>query len=389
MTDDYSCDSLLSLTGSQSSGKGDADLMKSIKLLTVSLCALSGAGLAVGVPGQAATLPSPQVITGVSSLFRGASAVAAVGPARLVRKVAPNLRESWINKTACGTAVLYSSDQLLNTIDIYPQGTTNQGPCGQLTTKSHLALPHGLFVDGSGNLWVANTSQSEIIEFAPLSKKVLKTLYDPLGQPGDVVVDPNTGTVYVANIFGPHLSQGNVIAYDGGSTEPTRTLADSNIARTSGITIDNRSNVYATVYNSTFVADVHEWQGGTGSAIDLGITGLQSPGGIETTQSGALLLCDPNGAMCGEILPTTTTLTNIFAADGGSPNNASLNAAGTIAFTADYSNNVIDAWNYPGPDMSPLYEDNVGIPSTYFVAASPAAAPGVPFTSGARRRSVH
>lgn len=288
-------------------------------------------------------------------------------------------RGSWIKKSQCGSSVIYSSDYATNTIDIFPQNSTDEGPCGQLTVKKPpLATPQGLFVDSNGDLWVTNSYEHEIDELAPLSKKVLRTLYDTLGEPVSVIVDPNTGSVYAGNLEGHDNGPGGVIAFDNGNDTPTRQLTDSNLTNAYFVAVDNGSNVYATLTTPSGQGAVHEWLGGTGNAVDLGIS-LGFPGGIETTQNGALLICDQGIPACGDVEPGTTSLANEFALNDYDPVNASLDAGEDTAFTPDDFEDIIYAWQYPGPDSNPLYEKTVGIPNSLYVAAYPAAPIGSPF----------
>jgi hypothetical protein len=295
------------------------------------------------------------------------------------------LRQAWINKAKCGSSVIYSSDDSTNTIDLFPQSSSDEGPCGQLTLKRPpLRLPQGLFVDKKGDLWVANSLEREIVEFAPLSNKVLKTLYDTVGEPGSVVVDPNKGSVYVANLVGDKGGLGGVVAFDNGSKTPTRQLSDATLEQAFFVTIDTSGNVYATGVAAHFGA-VHEWLGGKGKGVDLGIQ-LQFPGGIETTNSGALLICDQRLPACGDVEPGTTALTNEFATSSADPVNASLDAAEDTALTEDAFFLIIYAWQYPGPDSNPLYDKTIGIPSSIFVATYPAPPIGKPFTPSKEKR---
>jgi len=320
------------------------------------------------------------VRTGISALL-AARIISDAGSRHTAR---PDHNGSWIKRSKCGKSVIFSSDYVINTIDIYPQNAVDEGPCGQLTVKSHLSTPQGLFVDAKGDLWVTNSFQHEIAEFAPLSKRVLRTLYDTLGEPVSVVVDPNSGSVYAGNLEGHNNGPGAVVAFDNGSDTPTRQLSDATLENAYFIAVDNESNVYATLATTSGTGAVHEWLGGTGDAIDLGIS-LSFPGGIETTENGDLLICDQGIPTCGDVEPGTTTLTNLFATNLQDPIDASLDASGDTAFTPDTFVSIIYAWQYPGPDGNPLYEKTVGIPSSIFVAAYPAAPIGMPFNSGSLR----
>jgi hypothetical protein len=102
--------------------------------------------------------------------------------------------------------------------------------------------------------------------------------------------------------------------YANGSTSPTGTLSDSHMNYAFNDALDDRGNLYVTCLSlngPTGTGRIDEWLGGSGSPMDLGIL-LESPGGIQTTSTGALLVCDQEVA-CGEFEPGSTMMTNLFA----------------------------------------------------------------------------
>jgi hypothetical protein len=80
---------------------------------------------------------------------------------------------------------------------------------------------------------------------------------------------------------------------------------------------------------------------------------MKSPGGIETTSTGALLVCDQEVA-CGEFEPGSTMMTNLFAGQ-------------------------LQRYHYPGPDGRA--KETMTVPGGGYsgVAVSPASPQGAPY----------
>jgi hypothetical protein len=288
--------------------------------------------------------------------------------------------------SGCGKQIVYAASYD-NTVYIYDQMHNGKTACGAVTG---LTNPQGLFVDKSQNLWVVNGGNgrsvpSEVLEFAPGNPNPIKTLSDSTGFPVDVAVDNNSGTVYVTNFFQNGSKPGVVEVYAGGSTTPTSTLSDPNMTYAFYDAVDNQGNLYVTyleVNGPSGVGRVNEWIGGTGSAIDLGIT-LVAPGGIQTTSSGALLICDQAAPACGQFTPGSTTMTNLIATKDPDPFAIALDAKERHAFIEDLypsTPGILERWAFPGPRKR--QQEKIPVPGGAYagVATSPAAVQGAPYT---------
>lgn len=290
--------------------------------------------------------------------------------------------------SGCGATVVYATSYD-NSVYIYNQ-TNNAGtPCGQITG---LTNPQGLFVDRHRHLWVAisgdcKTQFSSVLEFAPGGSGPIQTLQDPDGSATDVAVDNATGTVYVSNFFNytrgcASGNNGVVEVYAKGSATPTSTLSDSRMNYAFNDAVDNKGNLYVTfleLNGPTGSGHVFEWLSGAGSPVDLGIT-LQAPGGIQTTKSGALLVCDQL-AGCGDFEPGSTTMTKIFAAKTSGSFGVALDRRERHAWVENpgLSAGQLQRWKYPGPDKKP--SASITVPGNGYagVAVSPPAPQGKPY----------
>jgi hypothetical protein len=293
-----------------------------------------------------------------------------------------------MDASACGRSVVYVTSYN-NSVYIYDQMHNANMPCGQITGVTN---PQGLFVDKQRDLWVAisgncKTQFSSVLEFAPGNSTPVKTLQDSAGSASDVAVDNASGTVYVTNFFNYTNgcisgNNGVVEVYANGSTSPTATLSDPHMNYAFNDAVDNNGNVYVTyleLNGPSGSGKIDEWLGGSGSPVDLGIT-LQAPGGIQTTSTGALLVCDQSVA-CGDFAPGFTTMTDLFATKNPGSFGVALDRREKHAWVENpgVSSGQLQQYKYPGPDKHP--KKSITVPSGGYagVAVSPAAPQGSPY----------
>jgi DNA-binding beta-propeller fold protein YncE len=286
-----------------------------------------------------------------------------------------------MDAAGCSRAVVYVTSYNLS-VEIYNQRRPHTTPCGSITG---LHNPQGIFVDAAQHLWVVdqgNGPPHHVYEFAPGNPTPLLTLVDTVGYPVDVAVDNASGTVYVTNFFNNGSTPGVVEVYAKGSTTPTATLSDPNMQYAFYDAVDDAGNLYVTYLHlngPTGVGQVDEWFGGTGTPKNLGIT-LKAPGGIVTTATGALLICDQAAKACGDFAPGSTTMTNAFARSDKDPFAIALDKSERTAYVVDSgTNHGLGIWNYPGPDSRPRAKLIVPGMAYAGVAVSPAPPEGAPY----------
>jgi hypothetical protein len=321
-----------------------------------------------------------------SAAFASAALVACGGGATTPPAAIPAV--PLMDASTCGKSLVYVTSYD-NSVYVYDQTHNAKTPCGQITGATN---PQGLFVDRHQNLWVAmsgdcKTHPSSVLEFAPGNPTPVKTLQDSAGSATDVAVDNASGTVYVTNFFNytTGCASGNngvVEVYANGSTTPTSTLSDPNMNYAVNDAVDNRGNLYVTylhINGPSGSGQIDEWIGGNGSPVNLGIT-LQAPGGIQTTASGALLVCDQSVA-CGDFAPGSTTMTNLFATKNPGSFGVALDKREKHAWVENggLSQGQLQRYAYPGPDKHPM--ESITVPNGGYagVAVSPAAPQGAPY----------
>jgi DNA-binding beta-propeller fold protein YncE len=290
-----------------------------------------------------------------------------------------------MHDTGCSKSIVYVTSYN-NSVYIYDQKHNAGTPCGQITG---LVNPQGIFVDAHRNLWVAmegncRTAYSSVLEFAPGTSTPVKTLEDPGGPATDVAVDNKSGTVYVTDFFGYSQGcasgkNGLVEVYAGGSTTPTSSLSESAVVAIVNDAVDDQGNLYVTWDDATGDGHVDEWLSGSGSPKNLGII-LGAAGGIATTKTGALLVCDQLYG-CGNVEPGSGKLTNLFATQSEGAFGIALDKREKTAWVENPSLNSgqLQEYKYPGPDKQPKQSVTVTGGGYAGVALSPAAPEGRPY----------
>jgi hypothetical protein len=134
------------------------------------------------------------------------------GDAMVVR---PDRTPSWMAPDIKGQSLLYVTDFSGGEVFVYsyPQGKL----VGQLTGLNE---PNGACVDKTGDVWIADTGASKIVEYKHGGKWPIKTLDDAGNLPLGCAVNPNDGDLAVSNkstLFG---EPGNVLIYKSGRGKP-------------------------------------------------------------------------------------------------------------------------------------------------------------------------
>ena len=126
---------------------------------------------------------------------------------------------SWMAPDAGKLDLLYVSDYVTNDVDAYsfPQGKLSGVLRGVL---KDFVSPNGLCTDKSGDVFIPDSSNSTILEYAHGSTHLARTLTDREAIPFSCAVDPSSGDLAVVNIVSAH-GPGNVAIYVHARGRPT------------------------------------------------------------------------------------------------------------------------------------------------------------------------
>ncbi len=290
----------------------------------------------------------------------------------------------------CPSSVVYVVSDYDAAIKIYDRAALDAGPCGSVTGFS---LPQGLFVDSKRGLWVADAAAQKIYRFVPGTRGPVVTLSDPNGTPYAVAVEPSSGTVYVTEYKNNNDPHTLVEVYANGSTTPTGSLSDPNGRNGGYAAVDNAGNLYVTFMTQANTGQVDRWIGGAGTPEDLGLK-LVSAGGIVTTASGALAVCDTYHSRCGIYKRGSTKISHVFGHMGHGSGGIETDKPPWLfpeALALDRSEqrayltaNTLSVWKFPGPKSRPnhLATEEIKVPdggADKGIAVSPASRPGAPW----------
>lgn len=196
--------------------------------------------------------------------------------------VRPRRDRSWILPGAKKGPLAYISSYSYSTIWIYswPKGKK----VGEIAAPV-VDEPQGMCVDGSGNVFVANTGAHNILEFARGALKPIQTLDDAGAYPTGCSVDPTTGNLAVTNLCtAPSCGSGNVYVYEKATGTPKMYVDDPMFAYFF-CGFDDKGNLFVDgLSNSSEAFHFAELPHGRKHFIDIALKELanfNSPAGVQ------------------------------------------------------------------------------------------------------------
>jgi hypothetical protein len=236
-------------------------------------------GRAPGVFGALALLagcgpPSMPTQVNLPSIFSSAAT-----PPRSI--AGSQRRTSWIDGHVQGP-LLYVSDSTLDVVFVF------RWPALHLIGNlSGLRTPQGLCVDRSGDIWVANTKRSEMLEFARGSTKLIKTLPDRGQYPVGCALSAN-GDLAVTNIvslaghkqYGP----GSLSIYKDAGGSP-KVFEDSAMLKVYFDGYDSRGDLFVDGQDGSGAFAMAEFDGEKFTALTLSGATVNFPGAVVVTGS--------------------------------------------------------------------------------------------------------
>ncbi len=179
------------------------------------LAACSSSGSSTGALGLAPAAV-PDSSHGVNPMHHGHGiADTFIGVKWNGMKVHRDTRKSWVSPDAALAPRLYfASDS--GTYDVYIYTMPDMALKGTLTGFSE---PQGECSDTHGNIYIANTGGFQVLEYSRTGT-LLNTYTDSYGYPVGCAVDPATGNLAVANLFG-NSGAGQVLVFSSPSSSPT------------------------------------------------------------------------------------------------------------------------------------------------------------------------
>ena len=224
--------------------------------------------------------------------------------------------KSWMLPEAKGEDLLYVSDDVLSEVYVL---TLPEGKLAGVLTG--FDTPVGECVDATGNIWIANESSSELLQYAHGGTAPIATLSEPGEYPGGCAIDPTTGDLAVAN-------SDDVAVFPDAQGTPT-TYSDPDITQYYYCTYDASGNLFADGESAGMIAELPrggsslstislnnnfyplslQWDGTYISIVELGTHGQKgvkrvdrvSVAGSSVKTVGTVLLKTPSGKMVNRL----------------------------------------------------------------------------------------
>ena len=196
-----------------------------------------------------------------------------------------------------------------------------------------LSFPSGLAVDGSGNVYIADSSHSLIKKWIAASNTVTTLVASGLLSPSGVALD-GAGNVYIAD--SGHSALKKWIA----ASNTVTTLVASGLSSPSGVALDGAGNVYIadTGHNA-----VKEWIAASNIVTNLVASGLNQPGWVSVDVAGNVYIADTFNNAIKKWTAASNSVTTVVGAGLIRPSGIAVDGSGNI-YISDTSHNAIKKW---------------------------------------------
>ncbi len=212
--------------------------------------------------------------------------------------VRPNVGRSWMQPNVKG-ALLYVADAGNNDVFVYTWPALRL-----IGNLSGFKVPQGDCVDAAGNIWIASTKNSKMLEFARGGLKPIETLDDPGQYPSGCSVDKTTGDLAVTNILSRSYGPGSLSIYKGARGSP-KVYADPNIAKVYFDGYDGKGNVYMDGIDASGVFAIAKFDGKKFQALTVSGATINAPGAVAVIGS-TINVGDQSGASGNSVMYETT-----------------------------------------------------------------------------------
>jgi hypothetical protein len=261
---------------------------------------LSAATLLCGVSAVAALLAActsgPQVFApnGAASMDDVLLAKHPAAPAF----AHPNAGKSWMEPNVKGP-LLYVADAGNDDVFVYTWPALSL-----IGNLSGFQVPQGECVDAAGNVWVANTKTSKMLEFARGGLKPIKTLKDRGQFPSSCAIDPKTGDLAVTNIISRSYGPGSLSIYKAAGGAP-KIFADPNLEKVYFDGYDGKGNLYVDGIDASGIFQIAKFDGKKFTALRISGANVNAPGAVQVVGS-TINVEDQSGVLGNSVMYETT-----------------------------------------------------------------------------------
>jgi DNA-binding beta-propeller fold protein YncE len=209
--------------------------------------------------------------------------------------------------------------------------------------SSGLSYSSAVAVDGSGNVYIADSGNNAIRQWNAATQTVSTLVSSGLSYPSGVAVD-GSGNVYIADTYNSAIKQWNA------ATQTVSTLVSSGLSYPHGVAVDGSGNVYiADTSNNA----VKQWNAATQTVSTLVSSGVNLPLGVAVDSSGNVYIADTGNSAIKQWNAATQTLSTLVSSGLSYPDGVAVDGSGNV-YIADTGNSVIEQWSAATQTMSTL-----------------------------------
>ena len=221
------------------------------------------------------------------------------------------------------------------TLTVTQAGSTYVAVTNATTLGSSGFWPSGLggvAVDGSGNVYIADTLHSAIKEWVAASNTVATLVSSGLRLPYGVSVD-SSGNVYIAD------TGNNAIKEWIAASNTVTTLVSLGLSGPTGVAVDGSGNVYiADSGNSA----IKEWLAASNTVSTLVSSGLSWPQGVAVDGSGNVFIADTVNSAIKEWLAAGNMVIKLVVSSGlNQPSGVAVDGSGNVYFADNFTSSAI------------------------------------------------
>lgn len=204
---------------------------------------------------------------------------------------------------------------LINTLGVWVNNVALQN-----LIASGLNSPQGITIDGSGNLYIADTLNNAIKELATGSQTLTNLITTGLNNPQAIALD-SAGNLYIAD------TGNKVVEQFIPNTQTLTTIPDNILGSPQGIAVDSAGNIYvADPINNT----IDEIAAGSNNSSTLAVSGLNNPQGVTVDSAGNVYIADTGNNAIEEIAAGSNSQTTLVNSGLFSPTSVAVDNSGNL-----------------------------------------------------------
>ncbi|WP_420237620.1 Ig-like domain repeat protein [Telmatobacter bradus] len=331
----------------------------------------------VGFIFNAAETPSSFALFPPSGVFAASASTCTAGTAYIAGKSCTEtiaFTPTAPGATKAAVSVASSSGSALATVYLYGTGqgagvTIDPGTVASI--GNGFKTPKSVALDAAGDVFVADSSNSEVLEYASGSTTAV-SIGSKLSSPEGVAVD-GAGNVYIADTGNSRIVEVPIIngALDNSlQTVLPTTLANAALSSPAGVTVDKVGNLYIADSGNGRIVYVPYTTSLNTTAATVLVSSLSSPLATAVDPSGNLYVANSGvGEIYKIVTPFSTGVQELVANGFGTPSGLAVDASGSL-FVADSGNDQLVRI----PSVSGVLENSdavdagIGINAPYGVA---------------------